>query len=138
MQVRRETLQAAYRLRIAVGSYGDVMHAIAHIDPRRMRMDYFQTRVLGLQTPRPFLSLFPATPQLHVCHPPLLSERRNPVRPGDDRFRKSLQRGRRTIATDSPCHHASDRQYRSPAFIRARSTNGKSALARRTESAIRF
>jgi hypothetical protein len=51
MQVRRETLKSAHRLWIAIRSYGDVMHAVAYIDPRCMRMNYRQSRVLRLQPP---------------------------------------------------------------------------------------
>jgi hypothetical protein len=46
MQVRRETLKPAHRLWIAIRPSGDVMHAIAYIDPGCMRMNYLQSRVL--------------------------------------------------------------------------------------------
>src|SRR5262247_3645327 len=131
VQVRRETLEAAYRFRIAIRPYGNVVRAIAHVDPRRVWMDDLQTWVFGLQSSRLFLSLLPVPPQLLVCHHPLLIERWDPVRPGDDGLR-NFQRGQRTIGIDGPCHHASDRQYRSHAFIRARGTSGESALACRT------
>src|SRR5260370_32076910 len=88
MQVRRETLKPAHRLWIAIRPYGDVMHAIAYIDPCCMRMNYLQSRVLRLQPPRPFLSLLPISPQFFVCHDSRSSVKDwDPARPGDDRLR---------------------------------------------------
>ena len=68
----------------------------------------------------------------------LLLNQLGSVRPGDERFRKSPQRGQRGDRNDHICHQTSDRQYRSHAFIRAISTKGKSALACRTRSSARF
>jgi hypothetical protein len=65
-----ETLKAAYRFRIAIRPYGNVMRSIAHVDPRRVWVDDLQTWVIGLQSTRPFLSLLPVPPQLLVCHHP--------------------------------------------------------------------
>src|SRR5258706_14889867 len=88
MQVRRETLKPAHRFRITIRPHGDVVSAIAHINPRRMRMDHFQPWALRLQPPCPFLPLFPVLPPLIVCHHPGSSmKERDPVRPGDDRLR---------------------------------------------------
>src|ERR1700737_3478192 len=88
MQVRRKTLKPAHRLWIAIRPQRDVMHAIAYIDPRRMRMDHLQTGVLGLQSPCPIFSLLPVPPQFFVCHHSRSSLKDgDPVRPGDDRFR---------------------------------------------------
>src|SRR6266566_1503591 len=93
MQVRRETLKPAHQLWIAIRPHSDVMHAVPHIDPRCMRMDYFQPRVLRLQSPRPFFSLFPIPPHFSVCHDFRSSlEDWNPVRPADDRL-KNLSNG---------------------------------------------
>src|SRR5271167_2352891 len=93
MQVRRKTLKPAHRLWIAIRAHRDIMHAIPHIDPRRMRMDYLQTRVLRLQSPRPFFSLFPVPPESIVCHDFCSSSKDgDPVRPGDDRL-KNLSNG---------------------------------------------
>jgi hypothetical protein len=60
--------RAPHWFRIAIRPHGDVMHAIAHIDPRYMEMDHFQPRVLRLQPPCPFLLLLPVLPQLLICH----------------------------------------------------------------------
>jgi len=51
-----------------VWPHGDVMRAIAHIDPRRMWMNYLKTWIRGLHAVRPFLSFLPIPSHLHVCH----------------------------------------------------------------------
>src|SRR6266496_2285762 len=88
MQVRCETLKPAHRLWIAIRPHSDVVHTIPHIDPRCMRMDYLQTRVLRLQSLSPFLSLLPVPPPFFVCHDYRSSLKDwDPARPGDDRLR---------------------------------------------------
>src|SRR6476659_7698368 len=61
---------------------------LLRLDPRCMRMDYFQTRVLRWQSPPPFFFRLPVPPQLFVGHnsrSPMKDW--DPVRPGDDRLR---------------------------------------------------
>src|SRR6266481_880258 len=67
----------------------------------------------------------------------LLGENWDLVRPGDERF-INLPNGVEGPLQRGPCHHASDRQYRSHACERAKSTSEVSALACRIESCIRF
>jgi len=45
MQVRCKTLKPAYWSWISVRSYRHVMRAVPYINPRRMRMNYFQARI---------------------------------------------------------------------------------------------
>src|ERR1700740_3332890 len=88
MQVRRETLKPAHRLWITIRPHSDVMRAVPHVDSRCLRMDYFQTRVLRLQSPPPFFSLLPVPPPFSVGHVSRSSVKDwDPVRPGDDRLR---------------------------------------------------
>jgi hypothetical protein len=68
MQVRRETLKPADRLWIAIRTHSDVMHAVPHVDPRCIRVDYLKTWVLRLQSSPPFFSLFPVSTQFSVGH----------------------------------------------------------------------
>src|SRR6266403_5396059 len=64
------------------------MHSIPYIDPRCVRMDYLQTRVLRLQSLSPFLSFLPVPPQFFVGHVSRSSWKDwDPARPGDDRLR---------------------------------------------------
>src|ERR1017187_5339587 len=93
MQVCSKTLKPAHRLWIAIRSHSDVMHAVPNIDPRCLRMDYFQPRIFRLQSPPPFFSLLPVPPQFFLCHDSRSSlEDWDPVRPGDDRL-KNLSNG---------------------------------------------
>src|SRR5690349_12620913 len=81
------------------GRISDVMQAVPNIDPRCMRMDYIQTRVLRLQLPSPFFSLLPVPPQFSVGHDSRSSVKGwDPVRPGDDRLR-NLSNGVKGPAT---------------------------------------
>ena len=48
-------------------SHRDIMRAVAHINPRGIRVDDLQTRVLGLQSSSPLLSLFPVSSQPVAC-----------------------------------------------------------------------
>src|SRR6516164_1375474 len=67
IQVSGKTLKPPHGFWISIRSHRDIMDAVAHINPRGMRMDDLQTWVLGLQSSRPLLSLFAVSPQLLAC-----------------------------------------------------------------------
>src|SRR6185369_5482595 len=73
MQLRGETLKSAHGLRITIRSYCHVMRTVAHIDPRGVRVNHFQTWVFRLQPPCEFLPGLSVSPQLflrpHLCSP---------------------------------------------------------------------
>src|SRR5437773_11184173 len=96
MKVRCETLKSLHWFWIALRSYCDVVSTVADFDPCCMRMDHLETRVLRLQPSRPFLSFRFRHGLLSVAIP-ASSLDIGPVRPGDDRVEKSLQRGQRSI-----------------------------------------
>jgi len=55
-------------------------------------------------------------------------ENEDSARPGDERFKK-LSNGVKELQPWGPCHHTSDRQYRSHAYRRARSAMSFSGLS---------
>src|SRR5438132_902991 len=88
MQVRRKTLKPAHRFRISVRTYRYVMRAIAHVDSRRLRMDYLQTRSSDCsRRAHSFLSFRFRHNFLSAVIPALLGGKWDPARPGDDRLR---------------------------------------------------
>ena len=138
MKIRGETLKSSHRLWVAVRSYCNVVSTVTNINPCSMRMDHLQTRILRLQTSRPFLSLFPISPRLVICcHSCLLTG--NGIRFGPVTIGLKISpTGSKEHLCDGPSHHASDRQYRGHAQMRARSTSISSALACRTGSIPRI
>jgi len=62
----------------------------------------------------------------------------NPVRAGDERFRKSPQRGQRAVVSTVLATMPAIASTGAMLFTGHKGTSGKSALARRTESSIRF
>src|SRR6516165_742908 len=138
MKIRGETLKSSHRLWVAVRYYCNVVSTVTNINPCSMRMDHVQTRILRLQTSRPFLSLFPISPRLVICcHSCLLTG--NGIRFGPVTIGLKISpTGSKEHLCDGPSHHASDRQYRGHAQMRARSTSISSALACRTGSIPRI
>ena len=49
IEISGKAVKPSHRLRIAIGSDGDVMGAVAHIDPRGVRMHHVETGISGLQ-----------------------------------------------------------------------------------------
>ena len=74
---------------------------------------------------------------LLVLIPVLLGRNSDPVRPGDEWFKK-LSNGVKGPLPRGSCHQTSDRQYRSHAYRRAPGASRISALACRIESWIRL
>jgi hypothetical protein len=136
VQVCGKTLKPAYRFWISVWPHGSVMRAVPHIDSCRMRMKYFQSRIFRSQSPGPFFPLLPVPPQLvacrHRCSP--LAGKWNPVRAGDERFRKSPQRGQRAVVSTALATMPAIASTGAMLLTGHKGTSGKSALARRTES----
>jgi len=106
------------------------MRTVAHIDSRGVRVYHLQTWVFRLQRPREFLPGLSVSPQL-IIRPHLCSPRwemriqcgpvTNGLRNSPTGSKNSLQRG--------PCHQTSDRQCRSHAYRRTRSTMSFSGLS---------
>jgi hypothetical protein len=59
MQVRRETVKSADRISVSIRTDGDVMDAIADVDPSGVWMHHLQARVIGPELPRQFFPLLP-------------------------------------------------------------------------------
>jgi hypothetical protein len=87
----------------------------------------------------PIFLLFPVSPQLLACRhrcPP--RGKWNPVRAGDERFRKSPQRGQRAVLSTTLATMPAIASTGAMLFTGHKGTSGKSALARRTESSTRL
>ena len=59
MQVGGETLKPADRVRVSIRPDGDVMRAVADVDPRGVGMHHVQAGVLDPQPARQLFSLLP-------------------------------------------------------------------------------
>src|ERR1700722_7058633 len=99
-----------------------------------MRMKYFQSRIFRSQSPgHSFLSFRFRHNLLSAVIAALLAEKWNSVRVGDERFRKSPQRGQRAVVSTALTTMPAIASTGAMLFTGEKGTSGKSALARRTE-----
>ena len=116
-----------------------VMNAGPHIHSCRMRMNYFQSRIFRSQIAVPILSS-PSGSATTACRSSSLHsslEKWNPVRTGDERFKKSPQRGQRDVV-DALAAMRAIASTGAMLFTGHKGTSGKSALARRTKPSTRL
>ena len=115
------------------------MRAVPDIDSCRMRMNYFQSRSSDRnRRAQSFLSFRFRHNLLPVVIATLLVEEWNPVRAGDERFRKSPQRGQRAVVSTALATMPAIASTGAMLFTGHKGISGKSALARRTESSTRL